>query len=261
MNTTISSSGFQVTLEKASFVIPGLTPRTLIDNISLKVLAGSFVAIVGENGAGKSTLLSLISGEKIATQGSVCVAGELVNKPINRIIDGVGVVHQADERDLIGHLSIAQNIYIRERLGSGASKRLVGVTQAWRRSTSAKLGALTKVKFPLDLLVSQLSGGERQILSILIATQFEHERNPCRLLLLDEHTSKLDHKKADEVMLFTKSQIEATGCTAIMVTHRYADAITYADRIVALGESKIIFDQPARKNMTVDELKAVVEKR
>jgi putative ABC transport system ATP-binding protein len=91
----------------------------------------------------------------------------------------------------------------------------------------------------LDELVGNLSGGQRQMLNLVIATHLEHEQNPCRLILLDEHTSGLDHANASKVMEFTKTQIEITGTTAIMVTHNYSDAKKYSDRVVVMRDGKI----------------------
>ncbi|MBF0516269.1 MAG: hypothetical protein HQK97_03985 [Nitrospirae bacterium] len=116
------------------------------------------------------------------------------------------------------------------------------------------------MEIDVDQLVGYLSGGERQMLNVVIATHLEHENNPCKLILLDEHTSGLDHKNAFRVMSFTQKKIKETKTTAIMVTHRYSDAIEYSDRIVVMGNGAIkdIYIK-SDENWSVDKLTKAVE--
>lgn len=250
--------GYSVALDHVTYEVSAELRRKIVEDITFSIPKGQFVAVVGENGAGKSTLLALIAGTLQATSGTVRVGPEIINKPINRILDGVGIVHQADERDIIPHLSIGQNIYLREVLGGGKFKRFFGVTESWKRETRARIAEYTDKHFGLELLASTLSGGERQMLSILIATQFEHKINPCGLLLLDEHTSRLDHKNADWVIDFTVQQIKKANCTAIMVTHRYSEALKYADRILVLRNGNLVKDIDAPRKTSIDEIRSFV---
>src|ERR1039458_9570824 len=242
-----TGSGYAVELKDVSFQPSRFRVRRVLENISLSITPGEFVAIVGSNGAGKSTLLHGIAGELSLIEGGARIDGEvhigqaLINKPVNRIIDGVGIVHQFDDLDLILHLTVAQNIAIRQWLGS-KSRPEVG-SDRWRCDMNAKLAAYApNLGAGLDDIVGNLAGGVKQMLSVLIAAHLEHQKNPCRLLLLDEHTSRLDHKNAQIVMTYTENVIKECRLTAIMVTHRYPDALKYASRILVMRAGEIFKD-------------------
>lgn len=224
---------------------------------------GEFVAVVGLNGAGKSTLLRIVSGDlapkdRKVLKGEIKVGGQDVVGPINTIIDRVGVVHQNDQADLIRSLSIAQNVAIRQLLGGGHSPVFFATPPSWRRDIATRLGTtIPKFRHDISAEVATMSGGERQMLNVAIAVHLEHEKNPCGLLLLDEHTSSLDHVKANQVMQYTDQQIKETKTTAIMVTHRYDHAIRFADRILVVRNGEITDD--IRKEISREELSRLVE--
>lgn len=255
MKPTVNA--YDVLFEKVSYRPSTLMAEPVLNGINIKILAGQFVAVVGANGAGKSSFLASVAGEVGQIEGNVRIGGTRITRPVNRVIDGVGVVHQDDKTDLIPHLSIAQNINIRQLLGTGKGTSVFTLEGAWHRKIAATLATYAPTLDP-EKIVGFLSGGERQILSILIAMRLEHEHNPCRLILLDEHTAKLDHTNADWVMSFTVNQIIQTKCTAIMVTHRYADAIKHADRILVFGKGQIKaafdFDRSVFEHETTDWL-------
>jgi putative tryptophan/tyrosine transport system ATP-binding protein len=118
--------------------------------------------------------------------------------------------------------------------------RFWACNQRYRSSLAAKLALhAPQLDADVDKLVGHLSGGERQMLNLVIAIHLEHEQNPCRLILLDEHTARLDHDNALAVMEFTSAQVKRAEATTIMVTHRYPDAIAYGDRIVVMGAGQI----------------------
>lgn len=249
--------GFEVRLDKVTFHPPS-SHVPILKEISLRIESGEFVALCGLNGAGKSSLLRLVAGDLSTSErrglvGTVTVAKQAVTGPINTVINGVGVVHQNDRRDLVGGLSVAQNIAIRQMLGGGHRPRLVGAPAGWRREIAMRLsdicpGAAVDIRQEVDTL----SGGQRQMLSVAIAVHLEHENNPCRLLLLDEHTARLDHVNAGAVMRFTTEQIRATGSTAIMATHQYSDAIQCASRILVIRERAVAHD--IRNPASIDEV-------
>lgn len=235
-------SGFRVRINISSYK-PSKYNRAVLRDIKLEIRPGQFVAVIGGNGAGKSSLLRAIAGELPKCDGSVVIGSTPITTPVNQLIDGVGIVHQQDELDLIGHLSIAQNIAIRQLLGRGHSKSIMAMGMQWRSSVNAVLASRADgCSLDIDQLVCRLAGGEKQILSVVIAVHLEHKFNPCRLLLLDEHTSRLDHRNAAVVMRRTVNEIHRTTMTAVMVTHRYPDARQHADRIIVMKDGVVFKD-------------------
>ena len=260
-NTDVGS-GFCVKLTKVCFSPSERTFKPVLDDISLEIEPGEFVAVIGSNAAGKSALLKAIAGELPRLSGEVRVGGRIIKQPINQVIDGVGIVHQFDDSDLIEHLSIAQNIAIRQLLGGGHKLRLFAITERWRRAIAQELGSIAPfLNEDLDMLVRNLAGGKRQMLSVVIAIYLEHKRNPCRLLLLDEHTSRLDHSNAEKVMEYTVQNIKHIRTTALMVTHRYIDAINHANRILVVRDGKIYKNIVNPRGVTIGQLRDLVEGR
>jgi putative tryptophan/tyrosine transport system ATP-binding protein len=255
-------SGFRVKLTDVSFSPSRHSFKPVLNHISLEIEPGEFVAVIGSNAAGKSALLKAIAGELPKLSGEVKVGGKVIEEPVNRTIDGVGIVHQFDDSDLIEHLSIAQNIAIRQLLGGGHKLWLFAITKRWRRAIAQELGSNADfLNEDLDILVRNLAGGKRQMLSVVIAIYLEHKNNPCRLLLLDEHTSRLDHINATKVMKYTASEIRRIRTTALMVTHRYIDAKDYADRILVILDGAIYKDIKNPKEVTIEQLNQWVEGR
>ena len=255
----MTNTGYTIDLKDVS-LRPSGCEKYVLKDITLSIKRSEIVAIVGLNGAGKSSLLRGMAGEiDEGLSGSILVGGQLVDRPINQIIDGVGVVHQSDESDLIDHLTVAQNICIREMLGGGFGG-IFANTAGWRRDMAGRLASEAKLSaFNLDSVVGKLSGGLRQMLSVAIAIHLEHKRNPCRALLLDEHTARLDHQHARNVIQYTVEQARASEATVAMVTHRYNDAIEFADRIVVICDGSIKHELLKGSGFTFDGLKNCVE--
>lgn len=256
--------GFTVRLSNVSYNPSRHSYKQVLSDVSLEIRSGEFVAIVGSNAAGKSSLLRAIAGEFRRLDGEVRVAEQIIDRPINQIIDRVGIVHQFDDADLVEHLSIAQNIAIRQLLGGGHRSRVFATSLSWQRAVAADLGSKASLGAEdLDVLVKNLAGGKRQMLSVAIAIHLEHNRNPCRLLLLDEHTSRLDHINAGRVMQYTANEIRRINTTALMVTHRYADALKYPDRLLVICDGAIYKDtyrdKIDLKTVTIEQLNEWVE--
>ena len=267
-----NKSGFSINCKNVTYSPYGEPDRIILNGINFNVKPGEFVGIIGGNGAGKSTLLKAISGELEITKGEITVGGRKINEPINKRIDGVGVVHQRDDDDLLHELSVAMNVAFRQANNRCHPNRVWACNSAYKATIQSKIAdkinysqgkSLKEPDFEIcvDQVVGHMSGGERQMLNIVIATHFEHIRNPCKLLLLDEHTSGLDPIKASAVMHFTNKQIKDTGTTAMMITHRYVDAIQYCDRIILLedGMIKKEYNNDISK-LEVEELVKEVEK-
>ncbi len=254
----MSGHGYRIALEHVTYRTSRFADKAVLDGVDLHIEPGEFVALVGSNGAGKSTVLRALAGE-IEVAGMVTVGGQEVDRPVNQIIDGVGVVHQDEGIDLIDGLTVAQNISIRQLLGTRKAGPFFVDTKTWRRHIAATLGAHSPVDYDLDEIVGNLNGGRKQMLAVTIAIHLEHERNPCRALLLDEHTSRLDHANAREIMEYTATQARTTAATTVMVTHRYSHAIAYADRIIVLRDGKIAGDFRATKFPNPETLASFIE--
>ena len=257
----MKSSGYEVVFENFLF-LPD--KKKVLEIPELCIKSGEFVSIVGNNGAGKSSLLKAIAGElnRKLVKGNVFVAGEPILNPINSIINRVGIVHQFDDSDLILHLAIEQNIAIRQIFGGGHPNKIFASTTDWQRDMKAILGSIPgfNKRFFFHDYVKSLSGGERQFLNVVIAIHIENKQNPCCLLLLDEHTSRLSTKWAKSIMNFVKNEVQQYNITTIMVSHRFSDAIEFSDKIIILEDGKLKKNLNIKeKPITVAELTDLVE--
>ena len=260
MTTSAVKKGFEVVCREVVFSPPGQPELKILNGADLHVKQGEFLAIVGANGTGKSTLLSAIAGEIELTSGSIAVSGQNIVEPIHCHIDGVGIVHQHDDDDLLHAFSIAMNVAFRQANNGCHPNKFWACGKKYRSSLAKKLAErATTLNTDVNKLVGHLSGGGRQMLNLVIAIHLEHEQNPCRLILLDEHTSKLDHENSSKVMEFTNTQIKQAETTAIMVTHRYTDAIKYCDRIVVMGRGKVKNEFKDPRSVTIEQLEHAVE--
>lgn len=206
--------------------------------IDLKINEGEFVTVIGSNGAGKSTLLNSIAGEVLPTSGSIFIDDDNMTKlPGYARAHFVARVFQDPLAGSCGDLTIAENLALAQRRGKS-------------RYLSWALSKLLKQEFKevlkrldlgledrLDTSMSLLSGGQRQAVSLLMATL-----SPLKILLLDEHTSALDPKTATYVMDLTQTIINEKKLTALMVTHSLQQALRYGTRTIMLHEGKIIYD-------------------
>ncbi|MAT59741.1 MAG: hypothetical protein CMF23_17345 [Ignavibacteriae bacterium] len=234
------SGGYRVELINVYYKATKFAKDYILKDISLDIEPGEFVSIIGSNAAGKSSILKAISGEINTSSGSVKIGGRIITEPVNRLLDGVGIVHQYENVDLIDHLSIAQNIAIRQLLGGGHKEKVLSLSKKYMRELSSEIGRMDVLKPPdIENDVKILSGGRKQMLNVAIAIHFEHKKSPCGLLLLDEHTSRLDPQNAESVMNFTVSEVKKNNITTVMVTHRYTDAVNHSDRIIIIKDGII----------------------
>lgn len=238
MNAT-ETRGFAVDCRDVVITPPGQPDHKILDGISLTVQPGEVVGIVGGNGTGKSSLLAAIAGELSTTSGEIKVGGRRIDGPINQRIDGVGFVHQNDEDDLLLAYSVAMNIAFRQINNGCHPNKFFACTRRYKSKIAKMIAEHSPgLRVDIDDLMGNLSGGQRQMVNLVTAIHIEHENNPCRLILLDEHTSRLDHLNEERVMRYTFDNIRETRTTALIVTHRYRDALK-CDRIVILGRGKV----------------------
>ena len=243
----ITLSHLQVTFAPATVM-----EKKALKNINLKIAEGEFITVIGSNGAGKSTLLNAIAGEVMPTKGAIHIDNKEVTRlPAHARADLVARVFQDPLAGTCGDLTIAENMALAHRRGMsrGLSKGLSRPDREFYAETlkTLKLGLENR----LDTAMSLLSGGQRQAVSLLMATL-----SPLKILLLDEHSSALDPKTAAFVMKLTEEIVTQKGLTALMVTHSLQQALHSGTRTVMLHEGKIIYDVSGeeRNKLTVPDL-------
>lgn len=221
----------------------------VFNNFSLGIEKNKCTSIIGANGCGKSTLLNIIGGSIMADNGKIHLKGRSIEKlkEEERAIH-IGRVYQDPSMGVSPSLTILENLSLADKKGESFSlKRLI------RKNKIPKYIELLKgldlgLEDKLDTKVKYLSGGQRQSLSLIMATMKFPD-----LLLLDEHAAALDPKTSHVVMEKTRELINKYKITTIMISHNMRDAIDYSDRIIMLDKGNIVLDKPSI-NVTEKEL-------
>ena len=204
--------------------------------IDLELPEGCFAAIIGTNGSGKSTLLNAVAGTFEPDQGEICIAGqEISHWPEYRRARLIGRVFQNPFAGTAAEMTIAENIALAMRRG-----RRRGLGLALRRSSRDEIASRVRtlnlgLEDRLDNPIGTLSGGQRQALTLLMATWLRPS-----LLLLDEHTAALDPKSAAQVAELTLEIIRREKLTALMVTHSMQQAVQLPERIIMMHKGRIV---------------------
>ncbi|WP_428768664.1 ABC transporter ATP-binding protein [Treponema sp. HNW] len=232
---------------------PGtITEKKALHDISLDLAPGDFVTVIGGNGAGKSTLLNLIAGVYTADSGRIVLDGlDISALKEHERAAFFGRVFQDPMRGTAATMQIEENLALAYRRGKRRGLRW-GITQAERSLYREKLALLDLgLEKRMSAKVGLLSGGQRQALTLLMATL-----EKPKLLLLDEHTAALDPKTAQKVLDLTEEIINRDGLTAFMVTHNMKNAIRYGNRLIMMHEGRIIYDVSGeeKKNIQVADL-------
>jgi putative ABC transport system ATP-binding protein len=216
---------------------------TAIRSLSCFVNKGDFVTVIGSNGAGKSTLLNLVAGTYLPDEGSIRLGGHDVTFwPEHKRAAYIGRVFQNPLSGTCASMSIEENFAMASRRGLGVSLKW-GVTRRDREFFKEKLRLLgLGLEHRLRDKVGLLSGGQRQSLTLLMATL----RRP-RLLLLDEHTAALDPRTAQQVLQLTEEIIREMELTAVMVTHNMRHALELGNRLIMMHHGRIILDVAGEK--------------
>jgi putative ABC transport system ATP-binding protein len=226
--------------------------KVAIDGISLEVQKGEFITVIGSNGAGKTTLLHLIAGTYLPDGGKVSINGrEVTHLPEHQRAKYLGRIFQNPLMGTASSMTIEENLSMAELRGK--SRGLAwGVTKKQRLHYKGLLKILgLGLEDRLSDRVSLLSGGQRQCLTLLMATL-----SLPKLLLLDEHTASLDPKTAEKVIDLTNQIVRENQLTTIMITHNMNQAINFGDRMIMLHEGKIQFDIKGKekRHLTVEEV-------
>jgi len=222
--------------------------------VSLTVEKGAFVVAIGTNGSGKSTLLNAVAGTFRTDEGRISLAGQdITSWPEHRRARMIGRVFQNPFSGTAPGMTIAENLAMAVRRG-----RFPGLGWALNRRVREEFRARTAtlgmgLEDRLDTEIGGLSGGQRQALTLLMATW----QNP-ELLLLDEHTAALDPRSADRIIHLTKEIIQREQLTTIMVTHSMTQAANLGDRLIMMHGGEIIrdFSGAAKKRQRPDDLLA-----
>ena len=228
--------------------------RALID-VTLTVEDGDFISIIGANGAGKSTLFNAICGSFMLDAGMIRLDGQNVTMiPEHQRARQIGRLFQDPMRGSAPDMSIEENLALAAGKGGWLSRVSAADRKAFRERLSLLgMGLEDRMRQPVGLL----SGGQRQALTLLMATL----KKP-KLLLLDEHTAALDPKTASKVLATTDMLIKRDNITTLMITHNMRDAIVHGNRLIMMNEGKIILDigEEEKKNLTVEDLLHEFEK-
>ncbi len=243
-----------LTLEKVRKVFfPGTANEVVaLDGIDLDIPAGQFVSVIGSNGAGKSTLLNAVAGTFPISSGQIRVGDRVVTKSKEHVRSRtIGRVFQDPRAGTAPGMTIEENLALAV-MRSHRSRLRRGVTKQRRvemRTQLAELGMGLEDR--LKAQVNKLSGGQRQALSLLMATVDEPS-----LLLLDEHTAALDPKVAARIMELTGQIVAERGLTTMMVTHNMELALQYGDRLIMMHAGRIVLDldDASKRKLKVPDL-------
>ena len=226
--------------------------KVALDGVDLRLEEGDFVTVIGSNGAGKSTLLNVIAGEFRPEAGTVHIDGvDVTRKPVHQVARWVGRVFQDPMAGTTPHGTIEQNLAMAVARGKRRGLR-TGVTQAKRAIFREELASLELgLENRLRTDVGLLSGGQRQALSLLMATF-----SGPKVLLLDEHTAALDPARAALVTRLTDDAVALHGLTTLMVTHNLHQALALGNRLIMMHEGRIIYDLAGQDKLdaTSDDL-------
>jgi putative ABC transport system ATP-binding protein len=232
---------------------PGTTDeKVALFHINLKLNPGDFVTVIGSNGAGKSTLMNIISGVLQPDSGEVFIEGNPIHHlPEYRRSSWIGRVFQDPMAGTAPNMTIEENLAMAYARGKRRGLKF-GVTKKRRALFREQLERLgIGLENRLKAKVGLLSGGERQALSLLMATFTEP-----KILLLDEHTAALDPARAELIIRLTEEIIREMKLTTLMVTHNMEQAIRLGNRLIMMDKGRIILDidEERKKDLTVEQL-------
>ena len=226
--------------------------KTALRGVDLHMEEGQFVTVIGGNGAGKSTLLNAVAGVWTVDQGHIIIGGvDVTYLPEHKRAKYIGRVFQDPMMGTAATMQIDENLALAMRRGKRRTLRR-GIGRAERAEYQEMLKILDLgLEDRLTSKVGLLSGGQRQALTLLMATL----QKP-KLLLLDEHTAALDPKTAAKVLDATERIVGKDHLTTLMITHNMKDAIVHGDRLIMMYDGRIVIDVSGeeKKKLTVPQL-------
>lgn len=232
---------------------PGtVNEKRALQGLNLSLADGDFVTVIGGNGAGKSTMLNIISGASTVDEGSISIGGvDVTRLPEYKRAPYIGRVFQDPMMGTAATMQIEENLALAARRGQRRGLR-TGISRAEREQYRELLKILDLgLEDRLTSKVGLLSGGQRQALTLLMATL----KKP-QLLLLDEHTAALDPKTAAKVLSATEQIVRRDNLTTLMITHNMRDAIAHGNRLIMLYDGRVVVDVRGeeKRRLTVEDL-------
>lgn len=226
--------------------------KTALDGVTLTLQPGDFVTVIGGNGAGKSTMLNAIAGSFQIDSGSILLSGrDITHLPEHRRAAFLGRVFQDPMMGTAASMNIEENLALAARRGQRRGLHW-GITASERGAFREKLSTLDLgLENRLGSKVGLLSGGQRQALTLLMATY-----HPPKVLLLDEHTAALDPGTAEKVLALTRNIVEENKISCLMITHNMQSALDLGNRTLMMDMGRIIYDVTGqeRAGLTVADL-------
>lgn len=227
--------------------------RDILNHVNLQIKEGEFVTVLGSNGAGKSTLLNVIAGNLKLTSGEIWLGGQNVTH-LNDLqrTKTLARVFQDPKLGTAPRMTVAENLLLSQKRGQRRSLRNRGLTSQKKKELAEIAQTMGNgLSERLDVPTGNLSGGQRQALSFLMATQVRPD-----VLLLDEHTAALDPKTSQQLMTLTNEKIRQANLTAMMITHDLNDALIYGNRLLVIENGGIgkDFGPEEKANLSVADL-------
>ena len=226
--------------------------KRALNGVNLHLAPGDFVTVIGGNGAGKSTTLNAVAGTWLVDEGTITIDGiDVTHLPEHKRAKYIGRVFQDPMMGTAATMQIEENLALALRRGKPRTLR-TGITPKEREQYKEMLKILDLgLEERLTSKVGLLSGGQRQALTLLMATLVKP-----KLLLLDEHTAALDPKTAAKVLDATQKLVERDNLTTLMITHNMRDAITYGNRLIMMHEGRVVVDVSGeeKKHLSVEQL-------
>ena len=234
---------------------PGtVNAKTALDKLSLTLAEGDFVTVIGGNGAGKSTMLNAIAGTFMVDSGTILLGGKDITRlPEYKRAEHLGRVFQDPMMGTAPTMQIDENLALAARRGQKRGLKW-GITKEEKEVYHELLKDLELgLEDRMTAKVGLLSGGQRQALTLLMATLKKPD-----LLLLDEHTAALDPRTAAKVLEISQKVVEKNSLTTMMITHNMRDAIAFGNRLIMMDEGRIALDISGeeKKHLTVADLLA-----
>ena len=226
--------------------------KVALRGLNLHLKPGEFVTVIGGNGAGKSTMLNSVAGVYGVDEGKIYINGvDVTHLPEYKRAKYIGRVFQDPMMGTAATMQIEENLALAMRRGRPRTL-LPGITKQEREEYREKLKILELgLEDRMTAKVGLLSGGQRQALTLLMATLQKPQ-----LLLLDEHTAALDPKTAAKVLDATQRIVEKDNLTTLMITHNMRDAIAYGNRLIMMYDGHVVVDVSGeeKKHLTVEQL-------
>lgn len=254
MSEVLKLNNLQKTFEKGT-----VNENHVLRGLDLTAAAGDFITVIGSNGAGKSTLLNAIAGTLLVDEGTIEIdQQDVTHKSEHQRAKLLGRVFQDPRMGTASRMTIEENLKIAMKRGEKRGLRF-GISPKDRHIFAEYLQQLDLgLEHRLKAETGLLSGGQRQALTLLMATMVQP-----KILLLDEHTAALDPKTAEQVLQLTDRIVQKQGLTTFMITHNMQDALQYGNRLIMLDKGQIIIDlnQEEKNETTIEDLKRLFHQK